>query len=132
VDAYKKTNSSDLIHTANPRKFKVLQYLLKKHSYCRDKILVFCDRPKVLEYYAKKLKIPYIHGEVSEEERVKIYNLFKTTNDINILFLSRVGDTAIDLPCANVGIQLGMHYKSRRQEVQRMGRIMRAKENPNN
>lgn len=43
-----------------------------------------------------------------------------------------MGDTAIDLPCANVAIQIGMHYKSRRQEVQRMGRIMRAKDNPNN
>lgn len=46
--------------------------------------------------------------------------------------MSRVGDTAIDLPCANVGIQIGMHFKSRRQEVQRMGRIMRPKDNPNN
>lgn len=43
-----------------------------------------------------------------------------------------MGDTAIDLPCANVGIQIGMHFKSRRQEVQRMGRIMRPKDNPFN
>ena len=46
--------------------------------------------------------------------------------------MSRVGDTAIDLPCANVGIQIGMHFSSRRQEVQRMGRIMRPKDNPFN
>ena len=105
---------------------------MKKHSQFNDKILVFCDRPKILEIYAKKLKLPFIHGETKEEERLKIYNIFKTTKDINVIFLSRVGDTAIDLPCASVGIQIGMHYKSRRQEIQRMGRIMRAKENPNN
>jgi DNA excision repair protein ERCC-3 len=73
------------------------------------------------------LKYALIHGEVNSDERLKIYKLFKTSNEVNVIFLSRVGDTAIDLPCANVAIQLGMHYKSRRQEVQRMGRIMRAK-----
>jgi DNA excision repair protein ERCC-3 len=59
---YKRLNSSELLHTANPTKFKVLQYLLKKHSSFNDKILVFCDRPKILELYAKKLKLPFIHG----------------------------------------------------------------------
>ena len=97
--------------------------MLEKHAHFHDKIL---------EVYARKLKLPFIHGETKEEERVKIYNIFKTTRDINVIFLSRVGDTAIDLPCANVGIQIGMHFKSRRQEIQRMGRIMRAKDNPNN
>ena len=98
----------------------MLQYLLKKHTQCGDKILVFCDRPKVLEKYAKLLKKPFIHGGVSEEERIQFYSAFKTIKEFNVLFLSRVGDTAIDLPCANVGIQIGMHFKSRRQEVQRM------------
>ena len=93
---------------------------------------MFCDRPKILEVYARKLKLPFIHGETKEEERVKIYNIFKTTRDINVIFLSRVGDTAIDLPCANVGIQIGMHFKSRRQYFSgpKEGKILHAKKTP--
>lgn len=63
MEHYKRLDQSELLHTANPTKFKILQYLLKKHSAFNDKILVFCDRPKILELYAKKLKLPFIHGE---------------------------------------------------------------------
>jgi len=59
-------NKSDLIHTANPNKFKVLQYLIKKHSNLGDKILVFCDRPKILQKYANTLKKPYIDGDTAQ------------------------------------------------------------------
>jgi DNA excision repair protein ERCC-3 len=48
ADSYLKLKNAELIHTSNPEKFKVLQYLIKKHTYFGDKILVFCDRPKVL------------------------------------------------------------------------------------
>mmetsp|Transcript_37350 Transcript_37350/g.99432 ORF Transcript_37350/g.99432 Transcript_37350/m.99432 type:complete len:131 (+) Transcript_37350:1907-2299(+) len=43
------------------------------------------------------------------------------------LFISRIGDTSIDLPEANVIIQISSHYGSRRQEAQRLGRILRPK-----
>ena len=36
MEHYKRLNGSELLHTANPSKFKVLQYLLKKHSYFND------------------------------------------------------------------------------------------------
>ena len=48
MKTYELVGKSDLIHTANPLKFKVLQYLIKKHSHFGDKILIFCDRPKIL------------------------------------------------------------------------------------
>jgi DNA excision repair protein ERCC-3 len=60
--SYQDLNRAELIHTANPEKFKILQYLIKKHTHFGDKILVFCDRPKILEKYAKLLKRPFIHG----------------------------------------------------------------------
>ncbi|KAL4490344.1 hypothetical protein ABPG72_004383 [Tetrahymena utriculariae] len=126
---YYRGPQRELIHTSNPRKFKTLEYLIKVHEERGDKILVFCDRPMIIDYYGNILKYPVIYGDVSQDERKKIFNLFKVSNQINTIFLSRVGDTAIDLPQANVGIQIGMHFKSRRQEVQRLGRIMRAKEN---
>jgi superfamily II DNA or RNA helicase len=38
-----------------------------------------------------------------------------------------VGDNSIDIPEANVIIQISSHAGSRRQEAQRLGRILRAK-----
>ena len=38
-----------------------------------------------------------------------------------------MGDTSIDLPEATVIIQISSHYGSRRQEAQRLGRILRPK-----
>lgn len=47
---------------------------------------------------------------------------------VNTLFLSKVGDNSIDIPEANVLIQISSHAGSRRQEAQRLGRILRAKQ----
>lgn len=44
-----------------------------------------------------------------------------------LLSLSQVGDTSFDLPEANVLIQISSHGGSRRQEAQRLGRVLRAK-----
>ena len=46
------------------------------------------------------------------------------------MFLSKVGDNSIDIPEANVLIQISSHAGSRRQEAQRLGRILRAKRPP--
>lgn len=43
------------------------------------------------------------------------------------LFFLQVGDNSIDIPEANVIIQISSHAGSRRQEAQRLGRILRAK-----
>jgi DNA excision repair protein ERCC-3 len=44
--------------------------------------------------------------------------------------LAQVGDNSIDIPEANVIIQISSHAGSRRQEAQRLGRILRAKGKP--
>lgn len=44
------------------------------------------------------------------------------------ILLSRIGDEAIDLPNANVAIEINIHKGSRRQMLQRLGRIMRPKD----
>ena len=41
--------------------------------------------------------------------------------------MSKVGDTSIDIPNAKVIIQISSHFGSRRQEAQRLGRILRPK-----
>ena len=46
---------------------------------------------------------------------------------MNTIFLSKVGDNSLDIPEANCLIQISSHAGSRRQEAQRLGRILRAK-----
>jgi DNA excision repair protein ERCC-3 len=46
---------------------------------------------------------------------------------VNTLFLSKIGDTSLDLPEATCLIQISSQFGSRRQEAQRLGRILRAK-----
>ena len=46
--------------------------------------------------------------------------------------MSKVADTSFDLPEANVLIQISSHGGSRRQEAQRLGRILRAKKGDEN
>ncbi|KAL4441382.1 hypothetical protein ABPG74_013677 [Tetrahymena malaccensis] len=123
----KKYKNKPSLQSGNPQKFKLLYYLIKFHESRKDKILVFCDQISVLKYYSQKMGYPAIYGEVGLLEKLVWLDLFRK-GEINTLFLSRVGDTALDLPIANVCIQIGFQFGSRRQEVQRLGRIMRRKE----
>ena len=62
-----------------------------------------------------------------EKERQAILGIFRSTKTVSTICLSKVGDTSIDLPEANVVIQVSSHFGSRRQEAQRLGRILRPK-----
>jgi len=60
---------------------------------------------------AKKLERPFIDGNISTYERLFIFEKVKEGR-IKTLFVSKVGDTGVDIPVANVAIQIGGHYKS--------------------
>ena len=110
----------------NPVKCWVLHKLLRKHqSRPGDKIIVFCDSVVVLQAYAQAFGVPVVHGSVKQSERAHIIRAFRTNPEVNTLFLSRVGDVALDVPDANVLIQLSAMGGSRLQEAQRLGRILR-------
>ena len=116
-----------LLYTMCPAKMRTAEYLIKLHEARGDKIIVFSDLVYSLDYYAKKFLRPAIHGVTPEHERNTMLGEFKSGDTINTLFLSKVGDTSIDLPEANVIIQISSHFGSRRQEAQRLGRILRPK-----
>ena len=59
---------------------------------------------------------------------MNILSYFQKYDEIKTIFLSKIGDTSIDLPSANVIIQISSHFGSRRQEAQRLGRILRPKQ----
>ncbi|KAM7494282.1 hypothetical protein LguiB_028891 [Lonicera macranthoides] len=126
----KKENSKkkQALYVMNPNKFRACEFLIRFHEQQRgDKIIVFADNLFALTEYAMKLRKPMIYGATSHVERTKILEAFKTSKDVNTVFLSKVGDNSIDIPEANVIIQISSHAGSRRQEAQRLGRILRAK-----
>ena len=115
------------LYTFNPRKLHVLACLLRYHLIRSDKIIVFSDDIVGLQKFAYTFGSLYIDGKTSEHDRDLRIQAFKDNSDgtTNILFLSQVGDVAIDIPNANVGIQISFQYGSQRQELQRIGRISR-------
>ena len=102
-------------------------YLIDFHESKGDKILVFCDNLYCLKRYANAMQRNVICGSLKQSDRVRLLEQFKTSDEVNCLFISKVGDSAIDLPTASVIIQIASTDGSRRQEAQRLGRILRPK-----
>ncbi|KAJ1917405.1 DNA repair helicase RAD25 [Mycoemilia scoparia] len=111
----------------NPNKMRACKFLVDYHEKRGDKIIIFSDNLFTLKTYMRKLNIPGIYGDVSQQERVAILSQFRRENGVRTIILSTVGDTSLDLPEATCLIQISSHYGSRRQEAQRLGRILRAK-----
>ncbi|CAG8437334.1 3439_t:CDS:10 [Ambispora gerdemannii] len=126
---YLRVNSRKrmLLYVMNPKKFQACQYLIQFHEDRGDKIIVFSDNVFALQAYAIKLGVPYIYGKTQPQERIRILQNFQYNPKCNTIFLSKASDTSIDLPEATCLIQISSHYGSRRQEAQRLGRILRAK-----
>ncbi|KAK8448746.1 hypothetical protein SEVIR_7G093400v4 [Setaria viridis] len=100
---------------------------LKKENSKKKQVLYVMNPNKFRASYAMKLRKPMIYGATSHAERTRILYQFKNSPEVNTIFLSKVGDNSIDIPEANVIIQISSHAGSRRQEAQRLGRILRAK-----
>ncbi|KAI5192631.1 DNA excision repair protein ERCC-3 [Nematocida sp. AWRm77] len=120
-----------LLGIMNPTKIQMCEYIINKHEEMGDKIIVFSDNVYALKAYALKFGKPFIYGPTGQVERMNILRQFRTNPKINTIFLSKVGDTSIDLPEATCLIQISGHFGSRRQETQRLGRILRAKKRLN-
>ena len=123
----KEARLKQLLYVMNPSKLRTCEYLVNFHEQRGDKIIVFSDLVYSLKLYAGMLKKPLIYGETPERERQAILGTFRTSKTLQTICISKVGDTSIDLPEANVIIQVSSHFGSRRQEAQRLGRILRPK-----
>ena len=118
------------LYVMNPNKYAAAEFLVRYHEQqCGDKVIVFSDNVHALKEYAIAMRKPFIYGPTPLHERNRILYAFKHSSEINTIFLSKVGDNSIDIPEANVIIQISSHAGSRRQEAQRLGRILRAKQN---
>lgn len=111
---------------ANQRKQQIISMLIQKHK--DDDVLIIGQYIPQLEQIARRLDAPLITGETPVKQREILYRQFRE-GEIRRLVLSKVGNFSIDLPDANVLIQVSGMFGSRQEEAQRLGRVLRPKQN---
>ena len=108
----------------NPVKMDVVRELLDRHA--DDQVLVIGQYLDQLKYLATLLDAPLLTGRTNNAQREKLYDRFRR-GELKRLVVSKVANFAIDLPDANVAIQVSGTFGSRQEEAQRLGRILRPK-----
>lgn len=108
----------------NPTKLEAVQALLQRHAGAR--VLIIGQYLSQLEALHRSLRAPLITGKTPNPDRERLYAAFKAGAE-PVLIVSKVGNFAIDLPDANVAIQVSGTFGSRQEEAQRLGRILRPK-----
>ena len=53
-------------------------------------VIVFSDNIYALREYAVRLRRPFIYGGTGHQERTRVLHAFKTSPDVNTVFLSKV------------------------------------------
>ncbi|MFL5732558.1 MAG: DNA repair helicase XPB [Chloroflexia bacterium] len=112
------------IAAENPLKMDLLQELLQRHR--SDAVLVIGQYIEQLKAIAKQFDAPLVTGKTPNNERDRLYGDFRE-GKLKLLVVSKVANFAIDLPDANVAIQVSGTFGSRQEEAQRLGRILRPK-----
>lgn len=111
----------------NVAKDDLVEQLLERFDGPDDRVLIIGQYLRQLRRIADRFDLPLITGQTSNAEREELYRRFRL-GEIRKLVLSKVGNFAIDLPDANVMIQVSGTFGSRQEEAQRLGRILRPKE----
>ena len=79
-----------------------------------------------LDELAAALDAPVIKGETPVKERQRLFDAFRS-GEVGLLVVSKVANFSIDLPSAEVAIQVSGSFGSRQEEAQRLGRLLRPK-----
>lgn len=114
------------LSACNPAKLGIVRDLSQRHA--EDRVLVIGQYLDQLHEIADCIKAPIITGDTPQSERDQLYADFKTGR-VPHLVVSRVANFAVDLPDANVAIQVSGTFGSRQEEAQRLGRVLRPKSN---
>jgi len=122
--AMAETREKYRIAAENPEKITITRYLAERHQ--NDQVLIIGQYLDQLKLLADELQAPLLTGRVSTGQREKLYEQFRR-GEIKRLVVSKVANFAIDLPDANVAIQVSGTFGSRQEEAQRLGRILRPK-----
>ncbi len=116
------------IASMNDTKIKIVKELINKHK--SDSILVIGQYIEQLEKISNEIDAPFISGKMKNIDREELYKKFRI-GEIKLLVVSKVANFAVDLPDANVAIQISGTFGSRQEEAQRLGRILRPKADEN-
>ena len=112
------------IAAENPRKLKLLTAILDAHPGAPA--LVIGQYLGQLQFIADNLAAPLITGRMPQRERERWFDAFRA-GDAPLLVISKVGNFALDLPDAELLVQVSGTFGSRQEEAQRLGRILRPK-----
>jgi len=91
-----------------------------------DRVLIIGQYLEQLRLLSTLFKLPLITGQTNNAERDRLYAAFRS-GEVPHLIVSKVGNFAVDLPDANVAIQVSGTFGSRQEEAQRLGRVLRPK-----
>ncbi|HXX78168.1 MAG TPA: DNA repair helicase XPB, partial [Ktedonobacteraceae bacterium] len=112
------------IAAESPEKLDIVRFLAERHR--DDQVLIIGQYIDQLKVLAEELDAPLLMGKTSNKQREKLYEQFRR-GEIKRMVVSKVANFAIDLPDANVAIQVSGTFGSRQEEAQRLGRILRPK-----
>ncbi|BBG24167.1 DEAD/DEAH box helicase [Sulfuracidifex tepidarius] len=94
-----------------------------------DKVIVFTRDTFMAYDISKEFLIPAVTYKTPKEEREEILRKFKD-GEYKVIVTSSVLDEGVDVPDANVAVLMA-GYGTRRQFLQRLGRVLRKKEGKN-
>ncbi len=77
-----------------------------------------------LDELAERLDAPLIKGSTPNRRREELFDAFRS-GQIDLLVVSKVANFSVDLPTAEVAIQVSGAFGSRQEEAQRLGRLLR-------
>ncbi len=106
-------------------KIDVVRTLVEQHR--GQPTLVIGQYIEQLDELAEALDAPLIKGETTVNERQRLFEEFRS-GSLDLLVVSKVANFSIDLPSAEVAIQVSGSFGSRQEEAQRLGRLLRPKE----
>lgn len=112
------------IAAENPAKMRHLRALLDR--FPEGRVLILGEYLTQVHAIAKEIGAPLVTGKTPQPERETVYDRFRR-GELRCMVLSKVGNFAIDLPDADVLIQVSGAFGSRQEEAQRLGRILRPK-----
>jgi DNA excision repair protein ERCC-3 len=105
-------------------KIDIVRSLIESHP--GQPTLVIGQYIDQLDEIAGALDAPVIKGETTVRERQRLFDAFRA-GEVGLLVVSKVANFSIDLPSAEVAIQVSGSFGSRQEEAQRLGRLLRPK-----
>ena len=106
-------------------KIPVVRSILDRHRDAPTLVIgAYLDQ---LDELGDSLNAPVIQGSTKTKEREELFDAFRR-GEIPVLVVSKVANFSIDLPEASVAVQVSGTFGSRQEEAQRLGRLLRPKQ----